>query len=313
MKGAQSLIEVYKMLTRNTMGGVYALVPTPFTESGDFDEEAFRENTRRLCDVGVHGIATTGTFGEFHTIPWVDHQRLIKALVEEAKGDVKTIIGCSAENTDEAIKKMKFAQDCGADAVMNVPPYYERLTKDECVKYFKDIAEACPEIGVVVYNNPHTAKILVDADMFKEIAEASNICGSKEISRDFSHLIRILRATNLAHMHVDSLFVPMMMWGGKGVFSLAPILTRPKLVIAAYEACLRKDWNKAIELQNEINDFSAFCWQFFQGYSWIGVTKVVVNAFGLVNAGYPRRPFIMPPRSLQEKAKKAILEKYAET
>ena len=300
------------MLTRDNMGGVYALVPTPFTKSGDFDEEAFRENTRRLCDVGVHGIATTGTFGEFHTIPWIDHQRLIKALVEEVKGDVKTVVGCSAENTDEAIKKMKFAEDHGADAVMNVPPYYQRVTNDECVRYFQDIAEACPEIGIVVYNNPHTAKILVNAEMFKQIAEVPTVCGSKEIVRDFSHLMQIVRTTNLVHMHVDSLFVPLMMWGGKGVFSLSPVLTKPKLVLATYEACLRGDWEKAIKLQNEINDFSAFAWKFFQGYSWICVTKAVVNAFGFINAGYPRRPFIPPPENLQEKAKKALLDEYGE-
>lgn len=302
----------YAMLTRYEMKGVYALVPTPFTRSGEFDEGAFRENARRLCEIGVHGIATTGTFGEFHTIPWEDHQRLIRALVDEVSEKVAAIAGCSAVNTDEAIKKVKFAQDCGADAVMNVPPYYVGLTRDECVGYFKDVAHACPDIGIIVYNNPNTAKILVSADMFREISEAPNVCGSKEIVRDFSHLTQIVRASNLAHMHVDSLFVPMMMWGGKGVFSLSPLLTKPKLVMSAYEACLRKDWDRATKLQNEINDFTAFAYEFFQGYNWICATKAIVNAFDFVDAGHTRRPFIEPPESLREKAKKALLEKYGE-
>jgi len=299
------------VLTRGEMGGVYPLIPTPFTKSGDFKEEAFRENIRRLCDVGVHGIATTGTFGEFHTISWKDHQRLIKALVEEVKGGVVTIAGCSGVNTDEAIMKTKYAQDCGADAVMNVTPYYERLTRDECVKYFKDLAQACPDIGIIVYNNPGTAKITVDADMFKEIATAPNVCGSKEIVSDFGHLLRIIKSTDLAHMHVDSLFVPMMMFGGKGVFSLAPVLTKPKLVLEAYNAAKEKNWEKAMKLQHEINEFNAFCHRAVGGgYTWFCVTKTVVNAFGFVDAGYPRRPFIPVPDDVQAKAKKVILEKY---
>ena len=96
------------MLTRERMEGVYVLSPTPFKKSGEFDEEAFRENTRRLCEVGVHGITTTGTFGEFHTIPWPDHRRLIETLVEETKSGVYTVPGCSGNNTDEAIMKTRF-------------------------------------------------------------------------------------------------------------------------------------------------------------------------------------------------------------
>ncbi len=300
------------MLTREKMGGVYALVPTPFTKSGEFDEEAFRENTRRLCEVGIHGIATTGTFGEFHTIPWRDHQRLIKALVDEAKGSIVTIVGCSAVNTDEAIMKVKFAQDCGADAVMNVVPFYQRLTRDESVKYFRDLAEACPDIGIVIYNNPNTTKILIDAEMYRELSEEPNICGSKEIVSDFVHLMKIIKASNLAHMHVDSLFVPMMMWGGKGVFSLTPVLTKPKLVLEAYNACKEKNWEKAMKLQYEINEFNEFARRLYGDYTWICVSKAIVNAFGFINAGYPRRPFIPVPEDLQEKAKRKLLEKYGD-
>ncbi|MEM2904376.1 MAG: dihydrodipicolinate synthase family protein [Candidatus Bathyarchaeia archaeon] len=301
------------MLTREKMEGVYVLAPTPFKKNGEFDEESFRENTRRLCEAGVHGIATTGTFGEFHTIPWPDHQRLIKALVEEARSGVYTVPGCSGVNTDEAIMKTRFAQDAGADAVMNVVPFYQALTRTEAVKYYMDLAEACPKIGIVVYNNPFTMKVLVDAEMYKEIQESPNLVGSKEIVNDFGHLMRICRETKLSHMHVDRLFVPMMMWGGRGVFSLVPVLTKPKLVLEAYQAAKSKDWERAARLQEEINRFASDpeVGRLLSGYTWICASKAIVNAFGFINAGYPRRPFIPVPEDVQAKVKEILLRKYA--
>lgn len=300
------------MLTREKMEGVYALAPTPFKRNGEFDEEAFRENTRRLCEAGVHGIATTGTFGEFHTIPWPDHQRLIEALVEETRAGVYRVPGCSGNNTEEAIMKTRFAEDVGADAVMNVVPYYQTLTRAECVKYYKDLAEACPNIGIVVYNNPSTTKVLIDAAMYKELQGTENLVGSKEIVSDFGHLMRITRETNLSHMHVDHLFVPMMMWGGRGVFSLTPVLTKPRLVFQAYEAARRKDWENAMRLQEQVNQFARDpeVSRLLTGYTWICTAKAIVNAFGFIDAGYPRRPFIPVPDEVQARVKEILLAKY---
>jgi 4-hydroxy-tetrahydrodipicolinate synthase len=101
------------------MKGVYVLPPTPFKKDGSFDEENLRENVRKLAEAGVDAVITTGSVGEFHTITWEDHKRLIKALSEATKENgIKGVAGCSGVNTDEAIKKVKFAEECGADAIM---------------------------------------------------------------------------------------------------------------------------------------------------------------------------------------------------
>jgi len=306
------------MLTRETMKGVYVLSPTPFKKSGEFDEESFRENVRRFCEVGVHGIATTGTLGEFHSIPWEDHKRLIKALVEEAKGDTVSVVGCSGINTDEAIMKTRFAQDCGVDAVMNLVPFYTRLTKEECIKYWKDLAEECSDIGLIVYNNPETAKLLIGAEIFKEIASIPNVCGSKEIVgytplADFTHWMSITHATNLAHMACDPMLVPSMMWGGKGTFS-EYLPFKPKLILELYKVCERRDWETAKKLHYEMMEFNNFVLNTFEyrnpSYTWFCVLKAAINAFGFINAGYPHRPFLPLPEKVQRKAKKIVLAKY---
>lgn len=306
------------MLSRKNMRGFYVLAPTPFTKSGEFDEETFRENIRRLCENDIQGIATTGTLGEFHTIPWRDHQRLIRALVDEAKGSVATAPGCSGLNTEEVIMKTKFAQDAGADAAMNTVPFYTRITRDECVKYWNDVARACPDIGLVVYNNPETTKFLVDAGMFAELAKIPNICGSKEIVgytplADFSHWMSIVHAADLAFFCCDPVTVAATLYDAKGVTS-ENFALRPKLFLDVYKACIDKDWERAKKLHYQQVEFTNFVYQSFGfgQYNWFCVLKAALDNLGIIKGGYPRRPFIPVPEGLQTKAKKLVQNKYGD-
>lgn len=307
-----------KMLTRNSMKGIYVLVPTPFKKSGKFDVETFRENTRRLCEFDIQGIVTTGTLGEFHSIHWKDHQRLIKALVDEIKGGIASVVGCSGLNTDEVIMKTKFAEDCGADAAMNTVPFYTKITRDECIKYWNDLAEACPNIGLIVYNNPETTKFLVDAEIFKEIVRVPNVCGSKEIVgytplATFTHWMSIVNATDLAHFCCDVITVPAMLYDAKGVTS-ENFALKPKLFLEVYKACRQKDWEKAKKLHYEQMEFISFVNKVFgiQQYNWFCVLKAALNAVGVIKGGFPHRPYIPVPEKIQKKAKIMVLEKYGD-
>jgi len=305
-----------RMLNRKNMRGFYVLAPTPFTKSGEFDEETFRENVRSLCEQDIQGIATTGTLGEFHTIPWEDHKRLIRALVDEAKGRVATVPGCSGINTDEAIMKTKFAQDAGADAAMNTVPFYTKVTREECVKYYKDVAKACPNIGLVVYNNPETTKFLVDAPLFTELAKIPTLCGSKEIVgytplADFPHWMSIVHATDLAHFCCDPATVVASLYDTKGVTS-ENFALRPKLFLEVWKACMDKDWEKAKKFHYQQMEFTNFVYQCFGmgKYTWFCVLKAALDNLGIIKGGYPRRPFIPVPEKLQKKAKEQVLKKY---
>ena len=306
------------MLTRTTMRGIYILVPTPFKKSGEFDEETFRENIKKLCEYDIQGIATTGTLGEFHSLPWKDHQRLIKILVDEVKAGVTTIVGCSGLNTDEVIMKTKFAEDCGVDAAMNTVPFYTRITRDECIKYWNDLAEACPNIGLIVYNNPETTKFLVDAGIFKEIAKIPNVCGSKEIVgytplATFTHWMSIVNATNLAHFCCDVITVPAMMYDAKGVTS-ENFALKPKLFLEVYKACEQKKWEKAKKLHYAQMEFINFINESFgiRQYNWFCVLKAALDAVGVIKGGYPHSPYIPVPEKLQKKAKQLVLKKYGD-
>jgi len=302
------------MLTRDQMSGIYALVPTPYTEKGRFDEGTFRENIRKLCESGIHGIATTGTVGEFNTIPWEDHKRLIKALVEEiskSERKVWAIAGCTGVNTKEAVKKTKFAEECGADAVMNVVPFYQRLNKKEIIRYWQDLAEACPNIGLIVYNNPLTGKVLHDAEIFSELSRIPNIIGSKETVNDFSHWISIIKASNLAHMHIDSLLVPTMMWGGKGCFSFIACI-KPDLILKAYNACKKENWQEAIKLQYKLNEllspYNINGYDVKPGGDPV-VYKAFVESAGFLRCGPVGKPYLPLPKEVRQRLQQDVKDK----
>jgi len=298
------------MLTREKFKGIFCLMPTPYTKDGKFDEETFRENVRIMCKTGIHGISTTGTVGEFHTLPWEDHKRLIKALVEEIESDVFSVPGCSGVNTQEAIMKTRYAQECGADAVMNVVPFYQKLTNNECIAFYEELAKACPNIGFVVYNNPDTAKVLLGREVFEKLARIPTVCGSKEIVPDFEHWMNITRVPGLSFLHVDLMMVPSMMWGGKGNFSGMACM-KPELVLDAYKACLNGDWSRAKELQYKMREHWALVEPLLKGYSPISQYKCMVNAFGLLKVGPPGKPFIPVPEEAEEKVKKIVRERFS--
>ena len=301
------------MLTRQSMGGVYVLPPAPFNDKGRFDEDMMRNNVRRLCEAGVDGIVTTGSVGEFHTISWEDHMRLIEVLVDEVTGKTRAIPGCSGVNTEEAITKVKYAQDCGADAIMNVSPYYVNLLDSELIGYWKDLAEACPEIGLIVYNNPGTAQ-LHTAEHFIELAKIPTMCGSKETTTMRLQL-EIMRHTDLAPMTATELdyFVPSLMLGARGMFSMMGSAI-PGFVMKLYDTCRAEKWEEAWEMQHKLRDVWDYLNQHPVGsaYGSIPRFKAIVNAFGVLDCGITRKPFIPVPREVQDKLRQEIEDKFPE-
>lgn len=293
------------MLTRETMGGLYALPPTPFTESGEFDEDSFRHNCRVLIDAKVDAITITGSNGEFHTMPWEMLKEVILALVDECRGRVTAIAGCSGVHTEDAIMRTRFAMESGADAVMNVSPYYIGLTPPELTTFWKDLSVACPDIGIVIYNNPATAQ-LHPYSVFQELNSLENVCGSKEGHNDFNLLLELLRDeanTGLAYMTATELtwFVAAMRFGSRGIFSMAAAVF-PRYMVALYRTCKEGQWERALEMQYRLREGyeSMAGAPFLSGYNMMARFKAMCTAGGALRCGKSRKPLITVTDEHQE-------------
>ncbi|MGH9158589.1 MAG: dihydrodipicolinate synthase family protein, partial [Vicinamibacteraceae bacterium] len=244
--------EKTNVLTRESMRGLYVLVVTPFDDQHRLDGEAYRQNVRELVALGVDGIITTGTNGEFFVTTDEELRQIARITVEESRGKAVAVIGASAVNTDESIRRTRIAVEEGADAVMNVVPFYQKLSKAEAYQYFHDLAKQCPEIGIIVYNNPTTTKVLLTDDDFVELQKIASFCGSKMIGADLAMYINCLRRTTLRHFPLETMWAVSHFIGGNGVMA-SFIYAFPAFMIKWWEAIRTGHHTTALAMQDDCN------------------------------------------------------------
>ncbi len=132
-------------------GSIPALV-TPF-RNGAFAEEDFRAFVEWQIEQGSAALVPCGTTGEAATMPKDEHFRVVRACAEQASGRVPVLAGAGSNDTRVAIENVKAASDAGADAVLMVPPYYNRPSQEGIFRHFEAVAEAA-ELPIVLYNVP---------------------------------------------------------------------------------------------------------------------------------------------------------------
>lgn len=132
-------------------GSIPALV-TPF-RNGDFAEEDFRALVEWQIEQGSAGLVPVGTTGEAATMTKEEHFRVVQVCVEQARGRVPILAGGGSNDTRVAIGNVAAARAAGADAVLMVPPYYNRPSQEGIFRHFEAIA-AEAELPIVLYNVP---------------------------------------------------------------------------------------------------------------------------------------------------------------
>jgi dihydrodipicolinate synthase/N-acetylneuraminate lyase len=284
------------------MQGLYILIVTPMDDKMRVDYEGHRENVRKLIELGVDGIILNGTVGEFHTCSDEERERLTRILVEEGKGKVMCIAGCSAVNTAEAIRRTRRAAELGADGVMNVVPYYGPPSKEEAVQYWRDLAEACPDIGLVCYNNPHTTQVLMTDEDFAAMEGIPNFVGSKMLGGDVWLYLNCMRHTTQKHFPLEQLWGISKVLGGSGVMA-SFIYACPQYMMNWWRTICRGSVGEAIQMQHEVNELlqEVVYPPIKSGYSEIAATKAFVEALGHWHCGKSRKPFFpMPQEKIDE-------------
>src|SRR3954467_14375275 len=133
-------------------GSLVAIV-TPMREDGALDLARFRQLIDWHVAEGTDGIVIVGTTGESATVSPEEHCELIKLTVEHVAGRIPVIAGSGGNSTAEAIALTRHAKAVGADAPLQVVPYYNRPTKEGMPRHFRAIAEAVA-LPVILYNVP---------------------------------------------------------------------------------------------------------------------------------------------------------------
>ena len=135
------------------LSGCYTALVTPFENQG-ICYPALKDLIEEQIEAGVSGLVPAGTTGESPTLNFEEHKSLIKAVVETVNGRCQVIAGTGGNSTEEALELTRFAKDAGADASLQVTPYYNKPTQSGLLKHFETVAQATPDFPICLYNVP---------------------------------------------------------------------------------------------------------------------------------------------------------------
>src|SRR5947207_3500772 len=170
-------------------GCATALV-TPFTSAGSVDDERLRNLIDYQLAGGVQLLVPCGTTGESATMTDEEDQRVIKLTIETAKGRARVIAGAGSNSTTAAIEYSRAARELGADAVLQVAPYYNKPTQEGLYAHFTAIAEAIPDMPIMLYNVPGRTSSNIAAQTVLSLArDCENIVAIKEASGNLSQIM----------------------------------------------------------------------------------------------------------------------------
>jgi len=201
--------------------GSFVALVTPHLADGAIDEKRFRELVEFQIESGTHGIVPCGCTGEAATLSHEEQKRLIKITVDAVRKRVPVIAGTGSNNTREAVELTKYAKKAGADGALLITPYYNKPTPEGQYRHYMAVAEAA-DIPIVLYNVPSRTGVYMLPDTVARLSKADNIVAIKEASGSMEQVSRILSLCDITVLSGDdSLALPMMVLGAKGVISVA--------------------------------------------------------------------------------------------
>ena len=224
---------------------------TPMLEDGSVDYASLRKLIDWHIAEGTDCIGVVGTTGESPTVNVEEHREIIRVSVEQAKGRVPIMAGCGANSTAEAIELAKFAKSVGADCQLQVVPYYNKPTQEGLYQHFKAMAEAVPDLPVILYNVPGRSVADMQHETVLRLAQVPGIVGIKEATGNIERaqwLIRDLPKEFAVYSGDDPSAVALMLCGGKGNVSVTANVA-PRLMHELCVAAMAGHVQKAMEIQ----------------------------------------------------------------
>jgi len=200
--------------------GCYTAMVTPFV-NGEVDYAAMEQLIEMQVAGNVAGLLPVGTTGESPSLGYKDHMKVIEFVVKQVAGRCQVIAGTGANSTDEAVMLTKQAKDLGADASLQVTPYYNKPSQEGLYRHFLTVAEEV-DLPVVLYNVPGRSGVPISIETVKRFSAHKNIQAIKEAAGSVDRVSQVLNACDITVLSGDdALTVPMMSVGATGVISVA--------------------------------------------------------------------------------------------
>lgn len=216
-------------MKKHIFTGSGVAIVTPMNEDFSINYEKFSELIDFQIENKTDSIVVCGTTGESATMTDKEHVECIKFAVKHTNKRVPVIAGAGSNDTGYAVELSKEAKSLGADALLQVTPYYNKTSQRGLVAHFTKLADAT-DLPVILYNVPTRTGLGISVETYKILSEHENIVATKEASGNISHIAEIVAACGDmldVYSGNDDQIVPIMALGGIGVISvLANIMPR---------------------------------------------------------------------------------------
>lgn len=200
--------------------GVGTAIVTPMNADGSINYDEFGKLIEFQIANGADALVVCGTTGEASTMPDEEHLECVGYAVKKVAHRVPVIAGTGANDTAHGIRLSTAAEKLGADALLQVTPYYNKASQRGLVKHFTAIANSV-KIPIILYNVPSRTGCNISIDTYKELAKVPNIVATKEASGNMSLAAEIAAYTDLdIYSGNDDQVMPILSLGGKGVISV---------------------------------------------------------------------------------------------
>lgn len=230
--------------------GLSVAIITPFA-NGEVDYGRLREQIEFQIEAGTRCLVPVGTTGESPTLTHDEHERVIGETIQCVAGRAKVMAGTGSNSTAEALRLTKRAADEGADATLQVAPYYNKPTQEGFFQHFKAVAEAV-DIPVCVYNIPGRTGKEIEVSTIQRLSDLPGITMVKEATGKLDQCSAIVGTTDLTVLSGDdSLTLPMMSVGAEGVVSVVGNLV-PGDMIKLVNAASSGDYATAQRMHHQL-------------------------------------------------------------
>jgi 4-hydroxy-tetrahydrodipicolinate synthase len=231
-------------------GAMVALI-TPF-QDGVIDFQTLDELIDFQLENGIDAIVPMGTTGESPTLTHEEHKKVIERVVKSVGGQVPVIAGAGSNSTAEAIELTAFSKKVGADATLQVCPYYNKPTQEGFYQHFNAIAEEV-DLPIVLYNIPgRCGGTGLLPDTIARLAEIENVVAIKEATGKLDMASEIATSCDITIVSGDdSLTLPIASVGGKGVISVVANIV-PADVKAMTDLILEGDFASALKWHKKL-------------------------------------------------------------
>jgi len=171
-------------------GSACAII-TPFEKSGRIDYKTLKKNIDFQISNSTDAIVVCGTTGESSVLSDREHRQMIKSVIKYVEGRVPVIAGVGSNCTQKVLRRSEAAEECGADGLLIVTPYYNKTSQEGLIEHYLCIARHV-STPIITYNVPTRTGVDIKPETYKELSKVSKIVATKEANGNLSALMKTM-------------------------------------------------------------------------------------------------------------------------